>query len=107
MYTIQIFYINEALSLIELTSLETVAKKLGFKFVWYRHGKFLTRLKEGMQVHTFKSVSDVVVLANRYNSNNANDNNTNYNYINSKNNNPVIPTLSQCSLKNNNNINHQ
>ena len=61
-------YINEALSPgahIEFKSLKSDAKKLGFKFVWYRHGKFLTRLKEGTQVHVFRSATDLAAIANQ------------------------------------------
>ena len=66
-------YINEVMSPgvhIEFKSLKSVSKKLGFKFVWYRHGKFLTRLKEGTQVHAFKSATDLAVIANQYTGNN-------------------------------------
>ena len=34
--------------------------------MWYRHGKFLTRLKEGTQVHAFISATDLAVIANQY-----------------------------------------
>ena len=33
--------------------------------MWYKHGKFLTRLKEGAQVHAFKSATDLAVIANQ------------------------------------------
>ena len=52
-------YINEALGpsvYNEFKSLKILAKRIGFKFVWHRRGKFFARLKEG------KSATDLDVI---------------------------------------------
>ena len=80
-------FINEVLNpdvYAQFRSLKSSAKNLGFKFVWHRHGYLLARMKGGLQVHTFKSASELRTVANIYNTHENSNNETNNNNRNAK-----------------------
>ena len=62
-------YINEALeahSFRLFQNLKSVAKQLGFKYVWHRKGSFLAKWNDGERTHVFSSASDLTAVAAAY-----------------------------------------
>ena len=77
-------------------SLKTITKNIGFKYVWHRHGRFLARVKEGLPVRVFESVSDLRIIANNYSHNShQNSTNTQHNNINTPQNTLELPVRTQ------------
>ena len=71
--------INDVLPNIEyqrFKSLRRFAKNLGFKYVWHRYGRFLTRWNNNGQAHFFNNLSDLDIIKAIYNRN-TDTNNTN------------------------------
>ena len=48
------------------TSLKTIAKNLGFAFVWHSRGKFLVRWSNKDRAHTFQSITDLNTIRDTY-----------------------------------------
>ena len=62
-------FINESLSSSEhknFKSLKTIAKKLGFRFIWHRGGKFLAWWNFGTPEHSFSNPSDLNAIKTAY-----------------------------------------
>ena len=62
-------FINESLSSSEnksFKSLKSIAKSIGFRFVWHRGGKFLVRWNLGMPEHYISNPSDLHVIKTIY-----------------------------------------
>ena len=47
-------------------NLKSIAKKLGFKYVWHRKGSFLVKWRDGESSHVINSAADISVIANTY-----------------------------------------
>ena len=61
--------INDALSSSEYKqylSLKSIAKKLGFAYVWHSGGKFLVRWKNKQRAFSFNNVTDLNAIRNIY-----------------------------------------
>ena len=48
------------------TQLKTIAKNLGFKYVWHRRGHFLARRKDGENTFTFSTAADLDAIAKSF-----------------------------------------
>ena len=63
-------YINEALEVHSFRlfqNLKSVAKQLGFKYVWHRKGSFLAKWNDRERTHVFSSAADLPAVAAAYN----------------------------------------
>ena len=49
----------------EFQNLKSLAKKLGFKYIWHRRGQFLAKMRDGERV-TFSIPTDLQVIAASY-----------------------------------------
>ena len=50
----------------EFQTLKTLAKKLGFKYIWHRGGQFLAKMREGERVFTYSTPTDLQAIAASY-----------------------------------------
>ena len=60
-------FVNEVLSSIDqldYLSLKETAKKLGFKYVWHKAGRYLVRWREGERAHAIKTHADITTILN-------------------------------------------
>ena len=76
--------INSVLSSIEykqFSSLKTVARSLGFKFVWHKEGKFLVKRRSGDRAHYFSSVTELRAIWACYSDNDS----TNFRHVENNN----------------------
>ena len=58
-------FVNEVLSTtdhLDFLSLKQTAKRMGFKYVWHRSGRFLVRWKEGDRAHAIRTHSDLSAI---------------------------------------------
>ena len=62
-------FINEYLPSVtykEFQNLKSLAKKLGFKYIWHRRGQFLTKMHDVERVFTFSTPTDLQAIAASY-----------------------------------------
>ena len=55
-------FINEYLPSVmykEFQNLKSLAKKLGFKYIWHRRGQFLAKMRDGERVFTYSTPTDL------------------------------------------------
>ena len=50
----------------EFQNLKSLAKKLGFKYIWHRQGQFLAKMRDGERVFTFSTPTDLQAIAASY-----------------------------------------
>ena len=50
----------------EFQNLKSLAKKLGFKYIWHRGGQFLAKMREGERVFTYSTPTDLQAIAASY-----------------------------------------
>ena len=58
-------FVNEVLSTTvqrDYLSLKETAKRLGFRYVWHRAGRFLVRWREGHRAHAIKTPADISAI---------------------------------------------
>ena len=50
----------------EFQNLKSLAKKLGFKYIWHRRGQFLAKMRDGERVFTYSMPTDLQAIAASY-----------------------------------------
>ena len=50
----------------EFQNLKSLAKKLGFKYIWHRRGQFLAKMRDGERVFTYSTPTDLQAIAASY-----------------------------------------
>ena len=67
-----IIFINELLNkecFFRFNNLKRIARGLGFKYIWHRGGRFLTKRRDGDNTQEFTSAADLHALAASYGNN--------------------------------------
>ena len=62
-------FINEYLPSVmykEFQNLKSLAKKLGFKYIWHRRGQFLAKMRDDERVFTYSTPTDLQAITASY-----------------------------------------